>query len=90
LLSGDLSQLTEVEFEHGIHPWAVGSQAWLLAQAGQADTAREMVAEALSTTTDKAAYIALEALSQKLSDPQGVGEYREWLGLFAGGYLDEI
>ena len=90
LLSGDLSQLAETEFEDGLRPWVVGGQAWLLAQAGEIKAAREIIAETLSVTKDDDARSCLEALSQKLSTQQDVGDYQQWLALFAGGYLDEI
>jgi predicted ATPase len=89
LLSGDLLQLTETEFDEDLRPWAIGSQAWLLAQTGQTDAACKMVDEALSTTGDKAARSSLLALSQKLSSQQEIGEYREWLKLFARGFWSE-
>jgi hypothetical protein len=82
--------LVEMEFEDELRPWAVGGQAWLLAQTGQIDTAREMIVEAVSTTNDDVARSSLEALHQKLSNQQSVGEYQEWLTLFAKGFLDEI
>jgi predicted ATPase len=90
LLSGDLSQLTEIEFKDGLRPWVMGAQAWLLAQTGQTDAARIMVDEALSTAGDHTARPALQMLGQKLTDREDLGAYEEWLGLFARGYLDEI
>jgi len=90
LLSGDLSQLAETEFENGLRLWAVGGQAWLLAQTGQTDIAHAIIIEALSTAGDNVASSSLEALSQRLSARQDVGNYRQWLALFARGYLGEI
>jgi len=68
----------------------MSGQAWLLAQKGETDAAREMVDEALSITHDNMACASLEVLSQKLSNQQGVGEYNEWLNQFAQGFLGEI
>jgi predicted ATPase len=91
LFSGDVAPLLEAEFEPAIRPWAAGARAWLLAQAGQIQAARQIVGEALSVVAhEDVAQPALAGLAQKLAgQQQTVGDYREWLDLFVAGMLRE-
>ncbi len=88
ILAGEIETLARTEFSPALRPWADGAQAWLLAQHGQPQAATKLVQSALAGA-EESARPALETLERMLAAPAGLGQYEEWLGLFAQAVLSQ-
>lgn len=86
ILSGQIEALKQTEFTAALLPWAQGSWAWLLAQAGQIDMALQRL-EPILAVSEGSAQIVLEALVHTLATERRVGAYNEWLKKFAQAAL---
>ncbi|MFN8455661.1 MAG: hypothetical protein U0401_13510 [Anaerolineae bacterium] len=86
ILSGQIKTLSQTEFTVSLQPWAQGSWAWLLAQAGQIEAALQRL-EPILATTKGSVQIVLEALVHTLTTERRVGPYQEWLNQFAQATL---
>jgi predicted ATPase len=81
ILAGDIAKLDPADFNPTLRPWAVGGQAWLLAQQGQLETAQKLIEPALATANESARQ-SLEVLLQLLKSSGPLGPYQEWLRQF--------
>jgi len=86
ILSGDLERLAQHSFTPELHPWAQGTQAWLLAQTGELTAALNLAQTALAES-EAAARANLTELVQTLKAGKRPGEYGVWLQRFVKAVL---
>ncbi len=86
ILAGQIELLSQTEFSAALRPWAEGSWAWLLAQAGQIEAALQRLEPTLAAAGGSV-QIILEALFHTLTTERRVGPYDEWLKQFAQATL---
>ncbi|MDM8531496.1 adenylate/guanylate cyclase domain-containing protein [Anaerolineales bacterium HSG25] len=86
IISGDIELLTKTIFTPQMQFWAEGSKAWVLALAGQTDTALNIAQTALNQA-EGAVHTALTVLVQNLEIGRPLEAYEVWLQKFVTAIL---